>query len=172
MTNSDKIRSMTDEELAEFLASLMPQSCDSCEADRRPDFHCHLDCNEAWGKWVREEVLKGMGNTLPTVDVTSDVDTEEVLAEVPKSELEKLVDLIKERHPDWDIEEAWDGVFLTGKNGRIACHVAKHWKGDMLEGFDYTRMHNVTGTMTAEEALRWMEEIDLKGDGISLEEKG
>lgn len=106
----------------------------------------------------------------PTVDVTSDADTKEVLSEVPKTELEKLVDLIMKRHPDWNIEKAWDGVFLKGKDGRIVCQAEKHWKGDMIEGYDYTSQRDVNGTMTAEEALYWMEETNLKAPQNTSEE--
>lgn len=107
---------------------------------------------------------------MPTVDVTCDADTEDVLIKVPKTELEKLVDLIEERHPDWNIVTAPNGFFLKNKDGRFICGIVNHWKSDMLEGFDCIRQRNVFGTMTAEEALRWMEEIDLKGDGKGLEE--
>ena len=58
MTNSDRIRSMTDEELAEFLASLMPQSCDSCrlmDPDFIPMFYCMgKHCETAWIDWLRD----------------------------------------------------------------------------------------------------------------------
>ena len=109
---------------------------------------------------------------MPSVDVTSDVDTEEVRTEVPKTELEKLVDLIEERHPDWNIEKAWDGVLLKGKDGKVVCQVEKNWKDSLLEGYDYARENEVTGLMTAEESLRWMEEIDLKGQTEVMKERG
>ena len=54
MTNSDRIRQMTNEQLAEFLASLMPSSCDYCKAGRRPDFFCHLDCERGWKTWLKD----------------------------------------------------------------------------------------------------------------------
>ena len=58
MTNSDRIRQMTDEELAEFLASLMPQRCDSCrlnmDLDFIPMFHCRVDCETAWINWLTD----------------------------------------------------------------------------------------------------------------------
>ena len=57
MTNSDRIRQMTDEQLAEFFASLMPQSCDSCrlmDPDFIPMFHCRVNCEPAWANWLKD----------------------------------------------------------------------------------------------------------------------
>jgi len=77
MTNSDRIRQMTDEQLADFLASLMPQFCGSCrimEPDFIPMFYCMgKHCETAWIDWLRDydqyfwkgrEPLKGEGNIL------------------------------------------------------------------------------------------------------------
>lgn len=50
-TNADRIRSMTDEELAIFLANLA--SCPECNA-RIKD--CGINCLEAWLDWLKEEV--------------------------------------------------------------------------------------------------------------------
>lgn len=76
-----------------------------------------------------------------------------------KTELKKLVDLIAEEHPDWIIEKAWDGVFLKDSENRLVCEVMEHMKEDALEGYDHTRRRDVTGKMTAEKALRWMEGV-------------
>ena len=54
MTNADKIRSMTDEQLAEFLASLMPSLCDYCKAKEDAFFFCHLDCKRGWETWLKD----------------------------------------------------------------------------------------------------------------------
>ena len=55
MTNSDRIRQMTDEQLAEFLTSLMPQFCANCrlmDPDFIPMFYCMANCETAWANWL------------------------------------------------------------------------------------------------------------------------
>ena len=75
MTNSDKIRSMTDEELAEFLASLMPQSCASCrliDPDFIPMFYCMANCETAWIEWLKDydpHFWKGKEPLKPTQNI-------------------------------------------------------------------------------------------------------
>ena len=50
-THADRIRVMTDEELAELIASR-----GDCPSDRYPDDHdCKSDCNECWLNWLRQE---------------------------------------------------------------------------------------------------------------------
>lgn len=52
MTNADKIRSMADEELAQFIVNVY-LSCPDGEYDcSRPWFHC-VDC---WKEWLVKEV--------------------------------------------------------------------------------------------------------------------
>ena len=56
-TNADRIRSMTDEELAELFAD---NNCGYC---RIPDFcfakGCQINCEDAWLDWLREEAEEG-----------------------------------------------------------------------------------------------------------------
>ena len=55
-TNADRIRAMSDDELAEFLAGLGP--CCHCLAvpeERNQVIHPH-DCCEKWLNWVKKEV--------------------------------------------------------------------------------------------------------------------
>jgi len=55
-TNADRIRAMTDEELAELLSNI--SGCDECEelhgmmmCERTPEKHC----NECWLDWLKRE---------------------------------------------------------------------------------------------------------------------
>lgn len=50
ITNADRIRAMTDEELAEKLTSL-PCSC--C-----PDDMCSWNCKQTWINWLKQEVTE------------------------------------------------------------------------------------------------------------------
>ena len=49
MTNADKIRSMSDEELAELLTKIT----DDAQLDAR------TKCNYQWGEWLQSEVKEG-----------------------------------------------------------------------------------------------------------------
>ena len=49
MTNSDRIRSMTDEELAGWLAT--NDTCPSTEQER----NCNNRCGECWLEWIKKE---------------------------------------------------------------------------------------------------------------------
>ena len=50
MTNGEKIRQMSDEELAEFLG--LNSSCPTCPANKI----CHYDkCREAFYDWLKQE---------------------------------------------------------------------------------------------------------------------
>lgn len=51
MTNGDRIRSMTDEELADFLDGFLCYQVGACRA---PD----IDCQECCLKWIKQEVQK------------------------------------------------------------------------------------------------------------------
>ena len=53
MTNGDKIRAMSDEELAKVLSD----DCDLC-IDRisGKEHHCHSTCLMCWLDWLKEEV--------------------------------------------------------------------------------------------------------------------
>lgn len=54
-TNADRIRSMTDEELAEFIA--YSTSCETCVVRKGGSDECHnTNCSTAWLDWLREEV--------------------------------------------------------------------------------------------------------------------
>ena len=50
ITNADRIRAMTDEELSIFLANLA--ACPECNA-RRED--CGTNCWETWLDWLKQE---------------------------------------------------------------------------------------------------------------------
>lgn len=54
MTNADRIRSMTDEELAEFLETVNSCSC-SFAMGKSP---CDADGCPCWIEWLKEEVKK------------------------------------------------------------------------------------------------------------------
>ena len=52
MTNADKIRAMTDEELARFFDMIM-EGCPFCPASRD---ECEYECRVAWLNWLKQEV--------------------------------------------------------------------------------------------------------------------
>lgn len=53
-TNADRIRSMTDEELAEFIA--YSTSCETCVVRKGGSYECHnTNCSTAWLDWLKEE---------------------------------------------------------------------------------------------------------------------
>ena len=54
ITNADRIRAMTDEELADLIAEYI--ECDMCKFE---DEECLADCELRWRKWLREEVKDG-----------------------------------------------------------------------------------------------------------------
>jgi hypothetical protein len=53
MTNADRIRAMSDEELTEFIVTepLCP--------DDEMFYNCPADCRVCWGKWLRQPVKDG-----------------------------------------------------------------------------------------------------------------
>lgn len=61
MTNADRIRNMTDEKLAEFLAEKANEvvSCSDCEESKREYGKCIGDCKKPYLKWLQAEVEEG-----------------------------------------------------------------------------------------------------------------
>lgn len=54
-TNADRIRAMTDEEMAEFIA--YSTSCETCVVRKSGSDECHnTNCSTAWLEWLKEEV--------------------------------------------------------------------------------------------------------------------
>lgn len=52
LTNSDRIRQMSDEELAEWIA--YSTSCETCPVKNATDYECHnTDCRTAWIAWLK-----------------------------------------------------------------------------------------------------------------------
>ena len=52
MTNGDKIRSMTDEELVEWFMSMIYD----CDCNAFPcEKYCGNGCDEAWKSWIEQE---------------------------------------------------------------------------------------------------------------------
>ena len=58
-TNADRIRSMTDEELAEFIedATGSYTPCRFCNPITKEDGHCNLACDDGVLNWVKAEVV-------------------------------------------------------------------------------------------------------------------
>ena len=112
-------------------------------------------------------------NNLKVVDLTTDTDIEPVLAEVPKTELEKLVDMIEEKHPEWNVEVTDIGVWLWVDEKcvyDVVCHPGTYgYEDGLLEGWTGKRSDDTDGWLTAEEALILFEKA-LKGQGKDLEE--
>jgi hypothetical protein len=54
-TNADRIRAMTDEELAAFIA--YSTSCETCVVRKGGSDECHnTNCSTAWLGWLKQEV--------------------------------------------------------------------------------------------------------------------
>ncbi|MBR5948238.1 MAG: hypothetical protein IKZ82_06265 [Clostridia bacterium] len=53
MTNADRIRSMTDEELAKYMGDMIYPECVCCPADETG--WCS-DCYDKWLDWLKQEV--------------------------------------------------------------------------------------------------------------------
>ena len=51
MTNADKLRSMTDEELAEWL-----DECAGCSICKKYPTQCDIDCYSGHLEWLKQEV--------------------------------------------------------------------------------------------------------------------
>jgi hypothetical protein len=96
------------------------------------------------------------------------------------TEIEKLESLIREKHPNWNIEvsDLCDGrkiALLDGK-GSYVCDVVCHsysygGKEGLLEWWNCKKKTDPIGWLTAERALVVFEE-SLKADGEPLEGKG
>lgn len=57
ITNADRIRAMTDEELAEFIA--YKTSCETCVVRKGGSDECHnTNCSTAWLDWLKEEAIE------------------------------------------------------------------------------------------------------------------
>ena len=59
-TNADRIRSMTDEELAELIA--YNTSCETCEVRKSTSGECEChrsNCGNAWLDWLKQECADG-----------------------------------------------------------------------------------------------------------------
>ena len=50
ITNADKIRSMTDEKLSEWIVNILNKGCP------RPVSECGQDCRLCWMYWLKSEV--------------------------------------------------------------------------------------------------------------------
>ena len=61
MTNADRIRNMTDEELADFLTgdALRVINCCDCDEPESEYGSCIGDCKNPWLKWLQAEVKEG-----------------------------------------------------------------------------------------------------------------
>lgn len=55
MTNADRIRSMTDEELADWFGDMIYPECVCCPAD---NVGWCKDCKTKWLDWLKEEVCE------------------------------------------------------------------------------------------------------------------
>ena len=58
MSNADRIRNMTDEELAEFLSKTVDDivSCDGCDEPINEYGSCSGNCKNPYLKWLQAEV--------------------------------------------------------------------------------------------------------------------
>ena len=57
ITNADRIRAMTDEELAEWIVSVSLDVCPGGEPTDNNDYCTeHMTCKNCWLAWLREEV--------------------------------------------------------------------------------------------------------------------
>lgn len=57
MTNADKIRNMTDEELSTYLIKLteVSHTCDICEPIYRENGDCNCHCEDGVLRWLKME---------------------------------------------------------------------------------------------------------------------
>lgn len=101
-----------------------------------------------------------------TYDLTIDSGTKRVTGTPAKSEIEKLEDMIREQHPDWNIEvsELHGGtkIDLLDRKGKYICDAVCHkysYGGDegLLEWWNKRKAVDVIGYLTAEKALRLFE---------------
>ena len=114
-----------------------------------------------------------------TYDLTTDSDTKRVTGTPSKTEIEKLEDLIKEKHPEWNItvKPCYEGQkLLLVLHDRYVCDVVCHYysyggKEGLLEFMANEKGSDPVGWLSAEEALLLFEE-ELKRMGETLEDKG
>ena len=71
MNNADKIRSMTDEELAEFLTHINPTNCQDCAFSHgwrcqpdRDDYSDFEKCKEGRKKWLQQPTEEADNETV------------------------------------------------------------------------------------------------------------
>ncbi len=96
-----------------------------------------------------------------TVDITTDRDEYPVLETLPKSEIEKLEDLIRDRHPEWNItvEDCLGGKkLMLFQHDKFICDVVCHYysyggREGLLEFWNCKEHTPCVGWLTAEEAL-------------------
>ena len=104
-------------------------------------------------------------NYMRCVDITTDMDIEPVLSYIPKSQIETLADLIKEKHPSWhiEVEPLHGGQKLTLlQHGEYVCDVVSHYysyggKEGLLEWWNQKKGTDPVGWLSAEEALELFE---------------
>ena len=83
----------------------------------------------------------------------------------PKTEIEKLEDLIRERHPEWNItvEPCYEGQkLMLVLHDKCVCDVVCHYysyggKEGLLEWWDLKKGTDPVGWLSAEEALELFE---------------
>ena len=100
-----------------------------------------------------------------TIDLTTDCDTKRVTETPSKTEIEKLEDLIKERHPGWhiEVEPCYEGQkLILVLHDRYVCDVVCHYysyggREGLLE-FMADDDSDPVGWLSAEEALILFEE--------------
>ena len=56
MTNADRIRNMTDEELAEFIHKTIFDQGSNLFTCEEPPVNCHEECKECYMDWLQKEV--------------------------------------------------------------------------------------------------------------------
>lgn len=56
MTNADRIRAMSDGELAQFFGNVV--DCDTCPLDGKMGA-CPCGCEATWGRWLKQEADNG-----------------------------------------------------------------------------------------------------------------
>ena len=61
MTNGDKIRSMTDEELARWLNNEASCTCNICIGQKDKSSCTYYMCEECVAKWLKQEVSEDAG---------------------------------------------------------------------------------------------------------------
>lgn len=107
-----------------------------------------------------------------TYDLTTDRDTKRVTETPSKSEIEKLEDMIRKQHPEWNItvEPFFEGYkLLLRLNDENVCTAVCHYYSyggtrGLLEFEDLSRETDLVGWLSAEEALVLFEEAMARMD--------